>query len=73
MAATLNHPNPGAVPSSGPLAKSLRVAIEIGVLLLVCLTPWAFGGGEPVFEFIAMAWLAVLLVLWGLAWWWMDS
>src|SRR5436189_1292757 len=43
----------------------LRVTIEAGVLLLVCLSPWAFGCIEPEFEAILYWGLAILIVLWG--------
>lgn len=43
----------------------LRVAMEAVVLLMVCLSPWAFGAVEPMFEFCLYAGVAVLLVLWG--------
>jgi O-antigen ligase len=45
-------------------AALLRALIEAGVLALVCLAPWAFGAGEPLFEFGLYLGLAILLLLW---------
>jgi O-antigen ligase/tetratricopeptide (TPR) repeat protein len=48
-----------------PLAgRILNVAMEGIVLLLVFLTPWAFGCVHPSFEFLLDASLALLVVLW---------
>src|ERR1700733_11397703 len=44
----------------------LRGAIELVLIVLLCLAPWGFGGFEPVFEFLFDLGLLVLLVLWGL-------
>ena len=38
--------------------------MEVVVLALAVLTPWAFGGVDPVFEMAIAAGLALLLVLW---------
>ena len=43
----------------------LPPAIEVGVLAMVCVSPWAFGSVEPLFEFLLYAALALLLLLWG--------
>jgi O-antigen ligase len=50
-----------------PREKTVRLvrgAMEALVLLLVCLSPWAFGAVEPFFEFLLYAGVAALLVLW---------
>jgi O-antigen ligase len=44
--------------------RRVRGAMEALVLLLVCLTPWAFGAVEPLFEFLLYAGVALLLVGW---------
>lgn len=46
------------------LAKMLGRWIEILVLLLVVVSPWLFGGVEPVHEFWLFGGLALALVLW---------
>src|SRR5438105_8006211 len=46
--------------------RCLRGCMEAFVLAMVCLSPWAFGAAEPVFEFVLDAVLAALLGLWGL-------
>jgi hypothetical protein len=38
--------------------------MELVVLVMVCLSPWAFGGVEPLFEFLLYASVALLLGLW---------
>src|ERR671928_6752 len=43
----------------------LRGGMETGILILVCLSPWALGAGKPVFTFLLYAGLAALLALWG--------
>ena len=48
----------------GRSARALRWAIEGVVLLLVCLSPWAFGAGEPQFLFLLNCGVAVLAALW---------
>src|SRR5919199_1130115 len=47
-----------------PAVDYLRGGMEVVVLALAALTPWAFGGVDPVFELATAAGLAVLLVLW---------
>jgi O-antigen ligase len=44
----------------------VRAATEALVLLLVCLSPWAFGGVEPEIEYLLDAGVAGLLGLWAL-------
>jgi O-antigen ligase/tetratricopeptide (TPR) repeat protein len=39
--------------------------MEALVLVLICLAPWPYGAVEPHFEFVLLAGVAVLLVLWG--------
>jgi hypothetical protein len=39
--------------------------MEALVLLMVCLSPWAFGAVEPLHEYWLYCGLAVLLLLWG--------
>jgi O-antigen ligase/tetratricopeptide (TPR) repeat protein len=62
---------PAAATGSGPqpgwgsrTAAHIRTAIEVVVLALACLAPWAFGAGEPLFEFVLYLGLAVVLLLW---------
>jgi len=40
-------------------------AIEAGVLILLCLAPWAFGATAPKYVFFLDVGLAGLMVLWG--------
>ncbi|MBV8126286.1 MAG: O-antigen ligase family protein, partial [Planctomycetaceae bacterium] len=40
-------------------------AMEAGVLVMVCLSPWAFGAVEPEHEFLLDVGIAVLMILWG--------
>jgi tetratricopeptide (TPR) repeat protein len=49
------------------LVRVLRGSMEAVVLLLAAVTPWFFGGVDPVFELVIAASLAVLLVLWAAA------
>lgn len=42
----------------------LRCALEVGVLAMVCLSPWAFGAAGAEFESVLYVGLAVLLGLW---------
>lgn len=78
---TLSPTNPGARPSSPrgrsaavnpatglrqSLAGGLRAGMEVLVLAMVCLAPWAFGAVEPVFEYALDAGVALVLALWGL-------
>src|SRR4051794_755263 len=42
----------------------VQVVIEVVVLAIVCLSPWAFGSVEPLFEFALDAGVALLLLLW---------
>ena len=51
----------------GLCGKSLRLAraaMEAVVLLLVCLSPWAFGAVDPFWEFLLLLGVGVVLVLW---------
>ncbi len=78
---TLSFTNSGVRPSSSrgrsvvtspparlrlSLAWGLRAGMEVLVLAMVCLAPWAFVAVEPVFEYALDAGVALLLVLWGL-------
>ncbi len=45
----------------------LYPVIEGVVLLLVVLSPWAFGSVHPLFEFVLFAGVALVMTLWGLA------
>ena len=38
--------------------------MEAVVLAMVCLSPWAFGAVDPEFEFLLLAGISVLLMLW---------
>src|SRR5947208_3396276 len=44
-----------------------RTAAEAVVLALVVFAPWAFGAVEPVFGWVVLAGIAVLLLLWAAA------
>jgi O-antigen ligase/tetratricopeptide (TPR) repeat protein len=57
------NPRPGLRRSA---ANVLGGAMEAGILVLVCLSPWALGAAEPVFEMILDVGVGVLLGLWGL-------
>lgn len=46
------------------LSNGLAVLIEGVVLLLVVLTPWAFGAVEGIFELLAFTGVGLLLLLW---------
>ena len=51
---------------SGRTATRLvRGAMEAGLLVMVCLSPWAFGAVEPEHEFLLDVGIAVLMILWG--------
>src|SRR3954467_1043110 len=56
----------GDRPFRARLAKMLGRWIEILVLLLVVVSPWLFGGVEPIHEFWLFGLLAVAMVFWGL-------
>lgn len=47
-----------------PLVAFVLAAMEAVLLLLVCLSPWAYGAIHPPFEFLLDAGIAVLLALW---------
>src|SRR5262249_37125482 len=63
-------PFPDAARAGGPAGfraragRWCRTAMELVVLALVCLSPWAFGAVHPLFEFALYAGIAVLLGLW---------
>jgi O-antigen ligase len=57
-------------PSSDRRGAAVRLwhgTTEAVVLLLVCLSPWAFGAVHPLFEALVYAGLAVALLLWATA------
>ena len=43
----------------------VRGSMEAVVLVMVCLSPWAFGAVEPEHEFLLDVGIAVLMILWG--------
>jgi O-antigen ligase/tetratricopeptide (TPR) repeat protein len=49
------------------MVRRLRAVMEAVVLLMVCLSPWAFGAAGPQFEFYLDVGVAVLMALWGMA------
>src|SRR5579885_2226671 len=52
---------------SSPLSSyvpRILTAMEVVLLALVCLTPWAYGSVHPSFEFHLYTGIAVLLALW---------
>src|SRR5579871_6835192 len=49
----------------GQASKILRRGMEAAVLVMACLSPWAFGAVEPRSEFFLDVGVAVLLVAWG--------
>ncbi len=69
MPSAISPPSSGEsipVPSRGEQAVLLlRGGMEIVVLVMVSLSPWAFGGANPLFEFLLYTGLAVLLAAWG--------
>jgi hypothetical protein len=59
------EPSTRGEPTSREQAVRLvRGVMEALVLLLVCLSPWAFGAVEPFLEFLLYSGVAVLLALW---------
>ena len=44
-----------------------RAAMEGVVLLMVCLSPWAFGAVDAFWEFLLLAGVGVVLALWAAA------
>ena len=56
--------SPAAV-SFGKVVWLLRATMEVILLLMVGLAPWAYGAVHPGFEFLLYAALAALLALWG--------
>src|SRR6266852_4468845 len=69
MASTPLAPAPESLSRSAGFRRHasnlLRRGMEAGLLVMVCLSPWAFGAAEPQFEFLLDAGVAVLLVAWG--------
>ena len=66
MISTRDESQGGLAASAGGRAvRLLRGAMEVIVLLMVCLAPWAYGARHPGFEFLLYAALAALLALWG--------
>ena len=45
----------------------VRGSMKAVVLVMVCLSPWAFGAVAPDHEFLLDAGIAVLMILWGAA------
>src|SRR4051794_40385699 len=69
MPTTAEHPQrrEGRCPGTGLPPRAVRIvraAIEAVILLLVCLTPWAYGAVHPGFEFLLYAGLGLVLALW---------
>jgi tetratricopeptide (TPR) repeat protein/O-antigen ligase len=65
---------PGATPIEGStmlapwrqrISGRLRATIEGGLLILVCLAPWAFGAVDPLYEAALYGGLALLALVWG--------
>ena len=68
---TMAKPRPTPVAADaaplGRCGRSLRLAraaMEAVVLLMVCLSPWAFGAVDPFWEFLLLVGVGVVLVLW---------
>jgi tetratricopeptide (TPR) repeat protein len=59
---------PRNVTEPAPTVAALHRTIEVIVLLMACLSPWAFGAVHPLFELLLFAGLAVTLLLWGSCW-----
>jgi hypothetical protein len=58
---------PAPSPATRPrVSRSLRGAMEVVLLALVCLSPWAYGAVHPGFLVLLYAGVAVLPVLRGL-------
>jgi O-antigen ligase len=66
--ATRTRPLPTAAnPSDGLRGKGLRLVrwiTEAVLLVLVCASPWAFGAVEPLGEFLLLAGVGLLAILW---------
>src|SRR5258708_40114199 len=67
--ASLERPSSRSVAGERPLRARLATMlgrwIEILVLLLVVISPWLFGGVEPIHEWWLFSGLALALMLWG--------
>jgi O-antigen ligase/tetratricopeptide (TPR) repeat protein len=62
--AAADKPPPGL---GGWCVRAVRAAMEAVVLLMACLSPWAFGAVDPFWEFLLLGGLGVVLVLWAAA------
>src|SRR5258707_12084355 len=61
-------PVPTTAPPHNPRkhhGRRLHVTIEVVVLCLVGFSPWAFASVHPLFEFVLLAGVGLLLLLWG--------
>ena len=69
--ATRTRPLPTAAnPSDGLRGQGLRLVrrvMEAVLLVLVCASPWAFGAVEPLGEFLLLAGVGLLAMLWAAA------
>jgi tetratricopeptide (TPR) repeat protein/O-antigen ligase len=64
MAAEPLLPRRTPAPTDGPAAYALRAAAEAVLLALVALSPWPFGSVQPIWEFVLLAGLALVVALW---------
>src|SRR5262245_5684862 len=64
MAAESPSPHRTPDPADGPPARALRAAAEAVLLALVVLSPWPFASVQPVWTFVLLAGLAVVVALW---------
>ncbi len=51
---------------SQSIIRILKGAMEVVLLLLICLSPWALGSVRPLFQFALFVGIAVLLALWAI-------
>jgi tetratricopeptide (TPR) repeat protein len=69
MAASVSPHDVDRLPSIAGLrrqaARLVAAVMEAGVLVLVCLSPWAFGAVDPDYEVFIFAGVAGLVGLWG--------
>jgi O-antigen ligase/tetratricopeptide (TPR) repeat protein len=64
VAATQSTSQPRPIEAGPRWVAPLRIVMEVVVLLLVIVSPWAFGAVHPLSEFVLLAGLSLLLGLW---------
>ena len=64
MPAESNLLNPESSDDRSPLTRYLRVGGEALLYLILCISPWAFGGVEPSWQFAVALGVGLLTCLW---------